>query len=204
MQPQHRHRVFHFEFLHHRRLDLLLEAQPHACRFLAARLLILWPLLLLGFACFALFLVRFCHLQLPNSLFHFSSVVPHFLQTRTFRSPRISCPTRTGPQVPHTSITFEIALRLSCSAIPPLTLRCAFGRTCSFDNMTCSTSTFASLGNTRSTRPSLPLSRPVTTRTVSLRRISTLLCAVVAVIILLTRVALSHFRFLVSNQFLVS
>src|SRR5205814_10091162 len=45
----------------------------------------------------------------------------------------------------------------------------------------CSTRTLPSLGNTRSTRPCLPLSRPLNTFTVSLRRISTRLCAVVAV-----------------------
>src|SRR5579885_1799373 len=114
---------------------------------------------------------------------YLSSVVPHFLQTRTLRSPRTSCPMRTGPQVGQTSCTFEIAMRLSCSAMPPLMFLCGFGRTCFFTIITCSTSSFASFGNTRRTRPSLPLSRPVITFTVSFRRISTLLCAVVAVAI---------------------
>src|SRR4249920_4094143 len=47
--------------------------------------------------------------------------------------------------------------------------------------ITCSTRTLASLGKTRSTRPSFPLSRPVMTFTVSLRRMSTRLRAVAAV-----------------------
>src|SRR5215469_14335738 len=85
---------------------------------------------------------------------------------------------RTGPQVPQTSCTLEIEIRLSCSAIPPLIFRCGFGRTCFFTIITCSTRTLASLGNTRRTRPSLPLSRPVITFTVSFRRMSTRLCAV--------------------------
>src|SRR6202035_1025654 len=112
-----------------------------------------------------------------------SSVVPHFLHTRTFRSPRTSWPIRTGPQVEHTSCTLEIAIRLSCSAMPPLMLRCGFGRTCFFTIITCSTSSLASFGNTRSTRPSLPLSRPVITFTVSFRRRSTRLCSVLTVLI---------------------
>src|SRR6266478_5486309 len=87
---------------------------------------------------------------------------------------------RTGPQVGQTSCTFEIAIRLSCSAMPPWTLRCGLGRTCFFTIITCSTRILRSAGNTRSTRPSLPLSRPVMTFTVSFRRISTLTCAVLA------------------------
>src|SRR5260370_609551 len=49
--------------------------------------------------------------------------------------------------------------------------------------MTCSTSSLATVGNTRSTRPSLLLSRPVITFTLSLRRISTRLCSVLTVLI---------------------
>src|SRR6202044_873911 len=120
---------------------------------------------------------------LPVREGYLSNVVPHFLHTRTLRSPRTSCPTRTGPQLGQTSCTFEIAIRLSCSAMPPLTLRCGFGRTCFFTIITCSTRIFASFGNTRSTRPSLPLSRPVITFTVSFRRRSTRLFAVLTVLI---------------------
>src|ERR1035441_805425 len=57
-------------------------------------------------------------------------------------------------------------------------LRCGFGRTCFFTVITCSTSTLPSSGNTRNTRPSFPVSRPVITFTVSFRRISTRLCSV--------------------------
>src|ERR1700688_262893 len=114
---------------------------------------------------------------------YLSSVVPHFLHTRTLRSPRTSWPMRTGPQLAHTSCTLEIAIRLSCSAMPPLMLRCGFGRTCFFTIITCSNSHLASFGNTRSTRPSLPLSRPVITFTVSFRRRSTRLFSVLTVLI---------------------
>src|ERR1700675_711751 len=90
---------------------------------------------------------------------------------------------RTGPQVPQTNCTFDSAMRLSCSAIPPFTLRCGLGRTCFFTSMTCSTRILLSFGNTRRTRPSLPLSRPVITFTVSFRRRSTRLCSVLTVLI---------------------
>src|SRR5262249_11991992 len=45
-----------------------------------------------------------------------------------------------------------------------------------FTIITCSTSTLPLPGNTRSTRPCLPLSRPVITFTVSFRLMSTLIC----------------------------
>src|SRR5579864_3502169 len=67
-------------------------------------------------------------------------------------------------------------MRLSCSATPPLMFFWGLGRTFFLTMATCSTSTLRSTGKTRSTRPSLPLSRPVMTRTVSLRRISTFTC----------------------------
>src|ERR1700686_3804240 len=109
---------------------------------------------------------------------------------------------RTGPQVPQTNCTFDSAMRLSCSAIPPFTLRCGLGRTCFFTSMTCSTRILLSLGNTRRTRPSLPLSRPVITFTVSFRRRSTRLCSVLTVFISspstlsgdVASYALQHFR----------
>src|SRR5205807_9476789 len=85
---------------------------------------------------------------------------------------------RDGPQLGHTTMTFEMAMGDSCSAIPPLMLRCGFGRTFFFTIITCSTSTLLVPGKTRSTRPCLPLSRPVITFTVSLRLISTLVCIV--------------------------
>src|SRR5438270_8695734 len=85
---------------------------------------------------------------------------------------------RDGPQLGHTTMTFEMAMGDSCSAIPPLMLRCGFGRTLFVTIMTCSTRTLLMPGNNRSTRPCLPLSRPVITFTVSLRLISTLVCIV--------------------------
>src|ERR1700686_929291 len=113
---------------------------------------------------------------------YLSSVVPHFLQTRTFLSPPTSFPTRTGPHVAHTKATFDSRIARSCSAIPPLILRCGFGRTCFFTIITCSTSTLPSSGNTRSTRCSFPRSRPVITFTVSFRRMSTRLCSLVVAV----------------------
>src|SRR5215469_9694184 len=107
---------------------------------------------------------------------YLSSVVPHFLHTRTLRSPRTSCPTRTGPQVGQTSATFEREIRRSCSAMPPFEVW--VGRRCFFTTATCSTKTRPVSGKTRSTRPCFPLSLPLNTFTVSLRRISTVLCAV--------------------------
>src|SRR5260221_13802686 len=85
---------------------------------------------------------------------------------------------RDGPQVGQTIITLEIEMDDSCSAIPPLMLRCGFGRTFFFTIITCSTRTLLVPGKTRSTRPCLPLSRPVITFTVSLRLMSTLICIV--------------------------
>src|SRR5581483_2322387 len=76
-------------------------------------------------------------------------------------------------------------------------LRCGFGRTCFLTIMTCSTRTFPSSGNTRSTRPSLPLSRPLITFTVSLRRILMRFGNVLAVAIEITFqriLLLQHFR----------
>src|SRR5262245_24626193 len=109
---------------------------------------------------------------------HLSSGPSHLRQIRTRRLPCCLCPMRDGPQLGHTIITFEIEMGDSCSAIPPLMLRCGFGRTFFFTIITCSTSTLPSPGNTRSTRPCLPLSRPVITFTWSLRLMSTLVCIV--------------------------
>src|SRR5579862_2400609 len=100
---------------------------------------------------------------------------------------------RTGPQVPQTNCTFDSAMRLSCSAIPPFMLRCGLGRTCFFTIMTCSTRSLLSFGNTRRTRPSLPLSRPVITFTVSFRRRSTRLCSVLTVLISVPSILLQYF-----------
>src|SRR5690349_12555634 len=77
------------------------------------------------------------------------------------------------------SFTFETSIELSCSAMPPLMFFCGLGRTFFLTIATCSTSTRPFPGNTRSTRPSLPLSRPAMTLTWSLRRMSYLLCIMI-------------------------
>jgi hypothetical protein len=76
-------------------------------------------------------------------------------------------PIREGPHAGQTIITFDTAIGLSRSAIPPLTCLCGFGRVCRFTICTPSTSTRADFGSTSSTRPSLPLSFPAITFTVS-------------------------------------
>src|ERR1700722_13444394 len=66
---------------------------------------------------------------------------------------------------------FETLIGDSCSAIPPL-VRCpCLLETVFFTTRTCSTSTVPLSGKTRRTRPVLPRSEPVSTLTVSLRRI---------------------------------
>ena len=62
-------------------------------------------------------------------------------------------------------MTLLMETGLSCSAMPPLMFFCGLGRTFFFTIITCSTRTLLSSGITRSTRPCLPLSRPVITRT---------------------------------------
>src|SRR5262249_7402895 len=99
-------------------------------------------------------------------------------QTRTHLSPCSLCPMRDGPQLGQTTITLEMEIGDSCSAIPPLMLRCGLGRTFFFTTITCSTNTLPSPGKTRSTRPCLPLSRPVITFTWSFFLMSTLVCIV--------------------------
>src|SRR5277367_498914 len=59
----------------------------------------------------------------------------------------------------------------SCSAMPPLMLRCGLGLTCFFTIMTPSTRTRFLSAMTRRTRPCLPLSLPAITSTLSLRLI---------------------------------
>src|SRR5581483_9714802 len=173
VEPRHRHGILQLKFFHQSGSDLLLEAVLQTRRLFCRVTCDLGSalfLLLRLFSLLALFFFFFCHCLLyavSSRLFfmdskpetYLSNVVPHFLQTRTLRSPRTSWPMRTGPHVPHTSCTFETDIGLSCSAMPPWMLRCGFGRTCFLTIMTCSTRTFPSSGNTRSTRPSLPLSR---------------------------------------------
>src|SRR5580692_3688748 len=70
----------------------------------------------------------------------------------------------------------------SCSAMPPLILRCGLGLTCFLTIMTPSTRTRFLSAMTRRTRPCLPLSLPATTSTLSLR------------LILMPAITLSHPR----------
>src|SRR5690348_11115385 len=77
-------------------------------------------------------------------------------------------------------ITFERAMGLSRSAMPPLIWRCGFARVWRFTMLTPSTKTFPFLRSTEITRPVLPLSRPAITFTWSsfFRRIlKSILCA---------------------------
>src|SRR5688572_13043455 len=74
------------------------------------------------------------------------------------------------PQSGHTSCTLLACSAPSRSTIPPLMLRCGFGRVWRLIMFTPSTITRFFTGSTFSTRPRLPLSLPVVTMTVSLRR----------------------------------
>src|ERR1700722_6956562 len=100
-----------------------------------------------------------------------SKISPPFLATRTCRLvvpvPSIRYPIRVATPPEVTIITFETAIELSRSAIPPLICFCGFGRVCRFTMLTPSTSTLPVVRSTCSTRPVLPLSRPAITFTVS-------------------------------------
>src|SRR5437763_5626564 len=177
VKMRHRHGVLKFELLHERRLHFFFKFRAQASRALG-------PLfgLLLRRCCFDLFLfvLFICHFRFLSrtrvgyryvrSSIYFSYLsigASQCLQTRTLRSPLISCPMREGlPHEAQTSCTLETLIRLSCSAMPPLVLPC-WAFTAFFIIMTCSTRIFPSSGKTRRTRPCLPLSRPVMTLTVS-------------------------------------
>src|SRR5512134_1501204 len=75
------------------------------------------------------------------------------------------------PQSGHTSCTLLACSAPSRSTIPPLMLRCGFGFVWRLIMFTPSTIRRFFTGSTLSTRPRLPLSFPVVTMTVSLRRI---------------------------------
>src|SRR5450432_507101 len=109
---------------------------------------------------------------------YLSNVASQRRQILTRLSPSILCPMRVGPQLGQTTITLEMAMRDSCSAIPPFTFLRWSGRTFFFTIFTCSTSSFLSPGNTRNTRPCLPSSCPLMTFTWSLRLTSTFVCIV--------------------------
>src|SRR5262249_54189663 len=67
---------------------------------------------------------------------HLSNGALHRRQIRTRWLPCSLCPMRDGPQLGHTIMTFEIESGDSCSAIPPLMLRCGLGRTFFFTIIT--------------------------------------------------------------------
>src|SRR5262245_54851990 len=75
------------------------------------------------------------------------------------------------PQSGQSSCTLLACSAPSRSTIPPLMLRCGFGRVWRLIMFTPSTIRRFFSGSTFSTRPRLPLSFPVVTMTVSLRRI---------------------------------
>src|SRR5262249_41100504 len=104
---------------------------------------------------------------------HLSTTPSHLRQMRTLRpSVRMRRPMRvTLPHSGHTSCTLLAWSDASRSTIPPLMLRCGFGRVCRLIMFTPSTIKRFFVGSTFSTRPRLPLSLPVFTDTVSLRRI---------------------------------
>ena len=110
--------------------------------------------------------------RLPNYQIYLSSVVPHFLQTRTLRSPRTSCPMRTGPQVGQTSATFESGIGPLLLGDSALDVALRVRAHVFLHHHHVLHQHLPSSGNTRSTRPSFPVSRPVITFTVSFRRIS--------------------------------
>src|SRR5262249_9968346 len=122
---------------------------------------------------------------------HLSTTPSHLRQMRTLRpSPRILWPMRvTSPHSGQTSCTLLACSAASRSTIPPLMLRCGFGRVCRLIMLTPSTINRFLPGSTFSTRPRLPLSLPVLTDTVSFLRIGvwrrdipfTLLCSVCSV-----------------------
>src|SRR4029079_12880964 len=104
---------------------------------------------------------------------HLSTTPSHLRQIRTLRSPSTRWPMRVIlPHSGHTSCTLLACTVPSRSTMPPLMLRCGFGFVCRLMMLTPSTITRPFAGNTLSTRPRLPLSRPVVTMTLSFFRIA--------------------------------
>src|SRR5699024_6906788 len=94
-------------------------------------------------------------------------VAPHFLQTRTFLPSSTLEATRVGlPHLGHTSITLETYMGISRRTMPPSS-PCLRGFTWQVATLTPSTTTFFSAGMAVSTLPSLPLSLPDRTTTLS-------------------------------------
>src|SRR5437870_8793252 len=104
---------------------------------------------------------------------HLSTTPSHLRQIRTLRpSPRILWPTRVcAPHSGHTSWTFEACSDASRSTMPPLMFLPGFGFVWRLIMFTPSTMRRSLSGNTFSTRPRLPRSLPVMTRTLSFLRI---------------------------------
>src|SRR5688572_17014599 len=103
---------------------------------------------------------------------HLSTTPSHLRQMRTLRSPSTRWPMRVIlPHSGHTSWTLLACTVPSRSTIPPLMLRCGFGFVWRLMTFTPSTMTRFLSGMTLSTRPRLPLSRPVVMTTLSFFRI---------------------------------
>src|SRR5262249_15487846 len=104
---------------------------------------------------------------------HLSTTPSHLRQMRTLRpSPRILCPTRVcAPHSGHTSCTLEACTAASRSTMPPLMFLPGFGFVWRLIMFTPSTTSRFESGCTLRTRPRLPRSLPVMTRTLSFLRI---------------------------------
>src|ERR1700719_2185287 len=107
------------------------------------------------------------HPFLSVSLRYFSRLLPQRRQTRSLvPSGRNLCPRREPLlQEGHNSRTFEIDIDPSFSTMPPFTFFEGFARVCRLIIPACSTVTVRLAVFTPSTRPVLPRSRPVITRT---------------------------------------
>src|SRR5690606_4812817 len=97
---------------------------------------------------------------------HLSTTPSHLRQMRTLRSPWTRCPMRVIlPHSGQTSCTLLACTEPSRSTIPPLMLRCGFGRVWRLTMFTPSTMTRFFAGSTLRTRPREPRSLPVVTTT---------------------------------------
>src|SRR6266403_1644287 len=105
----------------------------------------------------------------PGPYNYLSSVVPHRLHARTrLPSAKVLWPMRVClPQFPQTTWTFEACIGPSFSTMPPLMFFAGFGRVCRLMMLACSTMIVFFRGLIESTRPLLPASRPLNTRTLS-------------------------------------
>src|ERR1700751_438668 len=113
---------------------------------------------------------------------YLSSVVPQRLQTRTLLpSGKTLWPTRACLlQLLQTIMTLETLMGASCATMPPLMFFAGLGRVCRLMMLACSTITVFLRGLMESTRPFLPASLPVITRTLSPLRTLMVNCFTVA------------------------